>query len=81
MPRTLSPVPDRRRPLRARRWHWPRITRDTFLIGLGAFGFFHEVALRSDELPERFYILATCVAMMGLAPILRLDERRQEGRE
>lgn len=40
----------------------------------------HEVVIRGDALPERFYILATCVALMGLAPILRLDERRQGGK-
>lgn len=50
------------------------------LLLLGGAGFINEVFVRGDELPERFYILATCVALMGLAPILRLDERRQEGR-
>lgn len=58
--------------------HWPRLTRDTLLVGLGASGFVHEVFLRPGELSERVYILAACVALMGLAPILRLDERRRE---
>lgn len=77
----MSPsAPRRRRPLRASRIHWPRLTRDTLLVGLGAAGFVNEVFLRGEELPERFYILAACVTLMGLAPILRLDERRQGGK-
>lgn len=72
--------PRRRRPLRARH-HWPRLTRDGLLLGLGTAGFINEVFIRGETLPERFYILATCVALMGLPPILRLDERRQGGRD
>lgn len=67
-----------RRPLRVRRRiHWPRVTRDGVIFGLGVVGFLHELIVRSADLPERFYILATSVALMGLPPILRLDERRK----
>lgn len=48
------------------------------LTTLGAVGFLNEVFIRGDQLAERVYILATCVALMGLPPILRLDERRRE---
>lgn len=60
-----------------RSWHWPKITRDTFLLGVGTVTFIHEAFIRDGRLAERFYIIAASLTLMGLAPILRADERRR----
>jgi len=53
-----------------------RLTRDTILFALGAFGFLHEVLTVGLERPT---LLLICAGMMGLPVFLRADERKKNG--
>lgn len=56
-------------------WPTSRALRDALTFGAGLLGFVHEVIVTKGERPA---LLVACAGLMGLAPFLRADERRQE---
>lgn len=52
-----------------------RALRDALTFAAGLLGFVHEVLVTKGERPA---LLVACAGLMGLAPFLRADERRQE---
>lgn len=59
------------------RWHWPTITRDSILFGVGLAGIVNEAFVRTgDPRPELLVLFA---GMVGLPVALRKDERREQG--
>lgn len=51
-----------------------RALRDALTFGAGLAGFIHEVIVTQGERPA---LLVACAGLMGLAPFLRADERKQ----
>lgn len=52
-----------------------RFTRNGLLFVMGAFGWIHEVLMRSDE---RTTIIIACFALMGVPLMMHADESRRD---
>lgn len=61
----------------ARRWHWPKITRDGVIFVLGVGGF---VAQLLPGAPEKPTLIYACVALLGVVPVLQAQDRRNDKR-
>lgn len=54
---------------------WIRILRDVTIVSLGAFMCIHETVAPHDQ--PNLYIIGGGLALLGVPPALRLDDRRK----